>query len=168
LQAPPAFADIVRAIDDLERTVLQSRGIEGIALRYGYLYGPGTAYAADGTLAEDVRRRRIPVIGNGGGIFSYVHVEDAADATVLALNQGEAGIYNIVDDEPTPLREWLPIYAELLGAPQPMRVPKMVGQLVGSGSIGRPNSEGHPIARPKNCLAGVQAIRVGAKALPLT
>src|SRR5690606_18421995 len=111
------------------RTVLQTPKIEGIALRYGYLYGPGTAYATDGTMAEDVRHRRIPIIGNGGGIFSYVHVEDAADAAVMAVNQGEPGIYNIVDDEPTPLREWLPIYADLLGAPQLMRIPKVIGQL---------------------------------------
>ena len=129
MQAPPQVAPIVHAIADLERTVLRTPGIEGIVLRYGYFYGPGTVHAADGTLTEDVRRRRIPIIGNGNGVFSFVHVEDAAAATTLVLDHGEAGIYNIVDDEPARLREWLPIFAELLGAPRPMQVPKWVGRL---------------------------------------
>lgn len=127
--APAAFASIVHAIEDLERITLQTPGIEGIVLRYGYFYGPGTVYAADGTLAEDVRRRRIPIIGHGGGVFSFVHIDDAAAATVLALDRGEPGAYNIVDHEPAPLREWLPVFAELLGAPPPMRLPALIGRL---------------------------------------
>lgn len=128
--APDAFADGVEALDNLEHTVLNTPGIEGIILRYGYFYGPGTAFAADGTFAEDVRRRRVPIIGDGGGVFSFIHVEDAAAATVLALKHDRTGVYNIVDDEPAPLREWLPFYAELLGAPRPMRLPKFVGRLM--------------------------------------
>jgi 2-alkyl-3-oxoalkanoate reductase len=108
---------------------LNTPNIEGIILRYGYFYGPGTAYTGNGTLAEDVRRRRIPIIGDGGGVFSLIHIEDAAAATVIVLNHGAPGIYNIVDDEPAPLREWLPLYAELLGAPRPMRLPKFIGRL---------------------------------------
>ena len=134
-QAPAAFADAVHAIDNLEHTVLNTPGIDGIVLRYGYFYGPGTIYAADGTFAEDVRHRRIPIIGNGGGVLSFVHVDDAAAATVLALYQGKPGIYNIVDDDPTPFREWLPIYAALLNAPRPMRLPKFIGRL-GAGRFG--------------------------------
>ena len=134
-QAPAAFAEAVHAIDSLEQTVLNTPGIEGIALRYGYFYGPGTVYAADGTFAEDVRHRRVPIIGDGGGMLSFVHVDDAAAATVLALNQGEPGLYNIVDDDPTPFGEWLPIYAGLLGAPRPMRLPKAIGRL-GAGRFG--------------------------------
>jgi nucleoside-diphosphate-sugar epimerase len=127
--APAAFAEVVQAIDSLEHTVLNTPGVEGIVLRYGYFYGPGTAFAADGAFAEDVRRRRIPIMGDGGGVFSLIHLEDAAAATVLALDHGRPGLYNIVDDEPSPLREWLPVYAELLHAPRPMRVPKFVGRL---------------------------------------
>lgn len=133
--APSAFAPIVHAVDELEHTVLNSSGIEGIILRYGHFYGPGTAYAADGTVAEDVRRRRMPLIGGGGGVFSFVHVEDAAAATVLALNHGRSGIYNIVDDDPAPIGEWLPVYADLLDAPRPMRLPKLIGRL-GAGRFG--------------------------------
>ncbi|MBE7554554.1 MAG: NAD(P)-dependent oxidoreductase [Anaerolineales bacterium] len=127
--APAAFADVVQAIDNLEHTVLNTPDIEGIILRYGYIYGPGTSFAGDGTFAEDVRQRQVPIIGDGGGVFSFTHVEDAAAATVLALNHGQAGCYNIVDDEPVPLREWLPAYAELLHAPRPLRLPKFVGRL---------------------------------------
>lgn len=133
--APAAFANIIHAVDNLEHTVLNTPGIEGVVLRYGYFYGPGTIYAADGTFAEDVRHRRVPLIGDGGGVFSFIHIEDAAAATVLALNHGEAGIYNIVDDDPAPMREWLPLYANMLGAPPPMYLPKFIGQF-GAGRFG--------------------------------
>ena len=92
-------------------------------------------YAHDGTFAEDVLNRRIPIIGNGAGSFSFVHVEDAAAATVLALKHGQPGIYNIVDDEPSPFREWLPFYADLLKAPRPRHLPKIIGRL-GAGRFG--------------------------------
>ncbi|MCL4297302.1 MAG: NAD(P)-dependent oxidoreductase [Anaerolineae bacterium] len=127
--APAAFADVVYAVDNLEHTVLNTPGLDGIILRYGYFYGPGTGFAADGAFAEDVRQRHVPIIGDGGGVFSFIHVEDAAAATVLALDHGQPGRYNIVDDEPVPLQEWLPVYAELLDAPRPLRLPKFIGRL---------------------------------------
>lgn len=133
--APAAFASIIHAIDNLEHTVLNTPGIDGIILRYGYFYGPGTAYAVDGTFAEDVRHRRVPIIGDGGGVLSFIHVEDAAAATVLALNHGKAGIYNIVDDNPISIHEWLPSYADMLDAPRPLHLPKFVGRL-GAGHFG--------------------------------
>ena len=99
-------------------------------LRYGFFYGPDSAYASDGYLAREVRRRRFPIVGRGTGVFSYIHVDDAAAATVAAIARGRPGIYNVVDDEPAPLREWLPVYAEALGAKRPWRVPKFIARLV--------------------------------------
>jgi nucleoside-diphosphate-sugar epimerase len=121
--APPPFGDGIRAIDEMERAVVGAEGLEGLVLRYGWFYGPGTYYANDGSMAEDVRRRRFPVIGKGTGLFSFVHVDDAAAATVAAVERGAPGIYNVVDDDPAPQREWLPVYAEAIGAKKPWRVP---------------------------------------------
>ena len=109
--------------------------MQGIVLRYGLFYGPGTAYALEGSIREDIERRRLPIIGDGSGVFSFIHVEDAAAATVLTLHRGTPGIYNIVDDEPAPVREWVPVYASLLGAPRPMRIPRFLGR-VGAGRYG--------------------------------
>lgn len=128
--APGASVDIVRAIQSLEDTTLGEPRLEGIVLRYGYFYGPGSVYAVDGAFAEDVRRRKVPILGSGGGVFSFVHVADAAAATVLALDRGEPGVYQVVDDDPAPVAEWLPEYARILGAPSPLRVPRMVGRLI--------------------------------------
>jgi 2-alkyl-3-oxoalkanoate reductase len=124
------FAEGVEAIDQLERAVTGAEGLEGLVLRYGVFYGPGTYYASDGSSAEDVRRRRLPIVGRGEGVFSFIHVEDAADATVAAVEGGAPGVYNVVDDEPAPMREWLPLYAEALGAKPPRRVPKLLARLV--------------------------------------
>ena len=127
--APPAFAGMVQALDALEHTVLNTTGIDGIVLRYGYFYGPGTIYAADGSFVADVRKRRVPIIGSGNGVTSFIHVADAAAATVLAMNAGRPGIYNIVDDDPAPIRVWLPVVAALCGAPRPMALPAIIGRL---------------------------------------
>lgn len=118
------------AVDTLERSTVETPRLDGVVLRYGFFYGPGTAYAADGSWAEDARRRRLPVVGKGTGIFSFVHVEDAASATVLALERG-SGIYNVCDDEPARMSEWVPVYADALGAKPPRRVPRWVARLVG-------------------------------------
>ncbi len=128
--APGSFGGAVDALGDLERQVGSGEGFEGIVLRYGWLYGPGTYFASDGSQTEDVRKRRFPVIGKGEGTFSFIHVEDAAAATVAALERGTPGVYNVVDDEPAPQREWLPVFAEALGAKPPRRVPVWLAKLV--------------------------------------
>jgi nucleoside-diphosphate-sugar epimerase len=104
---------------------------EGLVLRYGGFYGPGTAIslAADAQMAAAIRKRLFPVIGDGGGVWSHVHIDDAATATVLAVERGEPGIYNIADDEPAPVREWLPALASALNAKPPRRIPRWLGRL---------------------------------------
>jgi nucleoside-diphosphate-sugar epimerase len=101
-----------------------------VVLRYGYFYGPGTSYASDGAQSQLVRKRRFPIMGGGAGVFSFVHVDDAAAATVRALDHGAPGAYNVVDDDPAPVREWLPVLAEALGAKKPWRVPAFVARMV--------------------------------------
>lgn len=129
LAAPAPLDRTVRALASLEAQVLGADGLEGVVLRYGFFYGPGTAYAADGSQAEQVRRRRLPVIGSGAGVFSFIHVEDAAMATVAAVAADAPGIYNIVDGEPAPWRDWLPFYADALGAGGPRHVPAFLARL---------------------------------------
>ena len=121
-RAPPIFRDIFDAIIALEASVLGAEAIEGLVLRYGNFYGPGTRFAADGADAELVRHQRFPVAGGGHGHWSFIHVHDAATATVRAIQHGHPGIYNIVDDEPAPVAEWLPVYAQALGAERPPEV----------------------------------------------
>ena len=123
------------ALADLEEQVLGAEGIEGFVLRYGWLYGPGTYYAADGSLADDTRRRRSPIVGAGTGTFSFVHVDDAAAATVAAVDRGAPGAYNVVDDEPAPMREWAPVYAQALGARPPRRAPVWLARLFAGADL---------------------------------
>jgi nucleoside-diphosphate-sugar epimerase len=118
------------AVAALEKAVLETPDIEGVALRYGSLYGPGTAYAADGSIAHLVRIRHFPIVGDGKGMTSFAHVDDAAAATVLALS-GPPGVFNIVDDEPAPRSEWVPFYAEALGAPPPRHVSALLVRMLG-------------------------------------
>jgi 2-alkyl-3-oxoalkanoate reductase len=127
--APPRTA--VEAILYLEQAVTTIEWGEGLALRYGGFYGPGTgiSLAPDAQMAAPIRKRRFPIVGDGGGVWSYVHIEDAAVATVAAVERGEPGIYNIVDDDPAPVREWLPVLAGALGAKPPRRVPRWLGRL---------------------------------------
>jgi nucleoside-diphosphate-sugar epimerase len=111
---------------------------EGVVLRYGAFYGPGTGISSDpdALLTKAIRKRRFPIIGDGGGVWSFVHIEDAAGATVAAVDNGAPGIYNIVDDEPVPVREWLPFVAEQLGSKKPMRVPRfMVRPMTGKAAL---------------------------------
>jgi nucleoside-diphosphate-sugar epimerase len=130
--APPPFDEGERAMLAHERQVLGTEGIEGLVLRYGQFYGPGTYYTpGSGSIAKQVEKRMLPVIGPGTGMGSFIHVEDAAGATVAALDHGGPGIYNVTDDEPAPVREWLPVYAEALGAKPPRRVPTWLARLVG-------------------------------------
>lgn len=120
----------VQAVVALEKAVLGTPGIEGVALRYGALYGPGTAYDRGGSVAELVRRRHYPIVGGGTGWTSFLHVDDAARAAVLAI-EGPTGAFNICDDRPAPLNEWLPYYASMLFAPPPRHVPPFVVRALG-------------------------------------
>jgi nucleoside-diphosphate-sugar epimerase len=128
--APWPFSRSVEALHALDAAVTQTDGIEGLVLRYGFFYGPGSGYAADAYWADQVRRRRFPIVGSGRGIFSYIHVDDAASATVAAIERGRPGIYNVVDDDPAPVSEWLPAYADAVGAKKPRRVPAFIARFV--------------------------------------
>ncbi|HXS44721.1 MAG TPA: NAD(P)-dependent oxidoreductase [Solirubrobacteraceae bacterium] len=123
------------AIRYLETAVLGADWTEGIVLRYGAFYGPGTSMAPGADQIEMVRKRRFPLVGDGGGVWSFIHVADAAEATVAAVEHGSRGIYNIVDDDPAPVADWLPALAQTLGAKKPMRVPRLVGRLF-AGEVG--------------------------------
>ena len=127
LNAPAPFGAAVHTIAEMERAVVDT---DGLVLRYGWFYGPGTYYGEGGSSDSDVTKRRFPVVGAGEGTFSFIHVDDAAAATVAALDRGEPGIYNIVDDEPAQMRDWLPVYAEAIGAKPPRRVPLWLAKLV--------------------------------------
>ena len=129
-EAPWPWSRSIEALHELEEAVTQTEGISGLALRYGFFYGPGSSYASGGFYEREVRRRRFPVVGKGSGTFSFIHVDDAADATLAAVERGAPGIYNVVDDEPAPLREWLPVYAEAVGAKPPRRVPRFLARLL--------------------------------------
>ena len=125
-----AYRGTFEAVRSTEAITLGDRELPGVVLRYGFFYGPGTFYAPDGSFAEDVRGGKVPLVGQGTGVFSFIHVEDAAAATLAALERGEPGIYNIVDDEPAALAEWLPRYVEWLGAPPPKRVSRWLARLL--------------------------------------
>jgi 2-alkyl-3-oxoalkanoate reductase len=121
-EASPGIAGSVRTYMQIEERVLTAPGLEGVALRYGFFYGPGTYQdPATGSVSRQVREQQYPVIGSGQGIFSFVHVEDAAAATVAAL-EAEPGIYNVVDDDPSAMHIWLPAFARFLGAPAPREI----------------------------------------------
>ena len=136
----------------LERATIEAEGIEGVALRYGYFYGPGTFFDPAGSTYADVLKRRYPIVGKGTGVFSFIHVADAAAATVAAI-AGPPGVYNVVDDDPAPLREWLPAYAEAIGAKPPRRVPLWLARLVaGQMAVSALNLRGASNAKAKREL----------------
>ena len=112
LDAPDAIRPLAEAVAELERQTLQTQGLEGVVLRYGWFYDPGTNNDPDdGSIPRSVRKGRAPIVGDGAGTDSFVHVEAAARATMVALDREKPGIYNIVDDAPARLREWLPVVA---------------------------------------------------------
>src|SRR5215218_6339421 len=123
----PAMSETLAAIRYLEQSVTDARGV---ALRYGGFYG-----SVDDAQLELVRKRRFPIVGDGGGVWSFVHLDDAATATVLALERDATGIYNVVDDEPAPVRDWLPVLADAIGAKPPRRVPRWLARLA-AGEVG--------------------------------
>lgn len=120
--ASPAVASDARIVTELERRLLETPNLEGIALRYGFFYGPGTWFAPGGDVAQQVRQQQFPIVGNGEGVWSWLHIEDAAIATVAAAEQGNPGIYLIADDRPLEVREWLSAFARWLNAPPPPQV----------------------------------------------
>jgi nucleoside-diphosphate-sugar epimerase len=126
LDAPAAIRPVVEAVASLERQTLEA---EGVVLRYGWFYGPGTNFDPEGAIPQAIRKGRMPFIGAGAGTYSFISVQDAAEATVRALQHGASGIYNIVDDAPAPLSEWLPFAVGLLKAPQPNRIDEAVARL---------------------------------------
>ena len=127
---PPKMREALAAIRHLEQAVLDARWTEGIVLRYGGFYGPGTSFTAGGEIYEIIRRRKFPLVGDGGGVWSFIQIGDAAEATVAAVEHGIRGVYNVVDDEPARVAEWLPALARELGAKKPMRVPRFVVRLL--------------------------------------
>jgi nucleoside-diphosphate-sugar epimerase len=128
------FGKAAASMLDLERQVTEAEGMDGLVLRYGFFYGPGTWFVQGTSLAKAYQRRLSPIVGSGAGVFSFIHVDDAAAATVVAVERGEPGIYNVVDDEPAPANEWMPAFAEAVGAKPPRRVPLWLGRLVAGGN----------------------------------
>ena len=120
--APPAVAADVSVIRELERRLFETPDIEVIAMRYGFFYGPGTWFNPDGDVARQVRERQFPIVGNGEGVWSWLHIDDAAMATVAAAEQGNAGVYIVANDRPLPVREWLSSFAQFVNAPPPPQV----------------------------------------------
>jgi nucleoside-diphosphate-sugar epimerase len=121
VDASPRIAGSARAYAELEARLQAAGDIEGVALRYGFYYGPGTWYHTDGASADQVRRGEIPIIGDGEGVWSWIHIDDAAVATADALT-APPGIYHIVDDDPSPVSAWLPAFARFVGAPPPPHI----------------------------------------------
>jgi nucleoside-diphosphate-sugar epimerase len=125
----PAMRKTFQAILHVESSVLGEPGLEGFVLRYGAFYGPGTSLGHGGSMLEEIRRRRVPIVGKGTGYWSFVHIDDAASATLAAVEAASPGLYNICDDEPAPVSAWLPFLAEALGAKPPRHIPKWLGRL---------------------------------------
>jgi len=133
---PKGFEKTLTAIRHLESAVLQADGLAGVVLRYGSFYGPGTSFSDGGTYLEAIRKRRFPLVGDGGGVWSFVHIDDVATATAAAIADGAPGVYNVVDDEPAPVCEWLPALAEAIGAKPPRRLPLWFAPLpAGAGAV---------------------------------
>jgi nucleoside-diphosphate-sugar epimerase len=133
---PKQVRTTIAAIRHLEEAVLDAADIEGVVLRYGGFYGPGTSLAPEGgEHLEAVRQRKFPIIGSGAGVWSFVHIADAAAATVAAIEGGAPGVYNIVDDDPAPVRDWLPALAAAVGAQPPRHIPAWLGRLVAGGHV---------------------------------
>lgn len=132
---PRAMRESLAAVQHLEEAVLGASWTDGIVLRYGGFYGPNTSMTVGSEQFEMIKKRKFPVAGNGASVWSFIHIADAAEATVAAIDRGTPGIYNIADDDPAPVSEWLPSLAETLGAPKSMHVPRFVGRMF-AGEVG--------------------------------
>jgi len=158
--APPeAMRETLAAIRHLEDAVVGADWTQGIVLRYGGFYGPGTSLGPDGEHARMIRRRKFPIVGAGTGVWSFVHIEDAAQATADAIGRGRPGIYNIVDDEPARVADWLPAVAESLGGKRPLRVPLWLGRLLGgeAAAVMMTDARGASNAKAKHELGWLPA-----------
>jgi nucleoside-diphosphate-sugar epimerase len=131
-QAPKPIRRSTAALASLERTVLDAGGT---VLRYGYFYGPGSAISREGSTGREVARGRLPIVGSGAGVWSFIHVDDAAAATVAALTANKRGVFNVVDDEPARVAKWIPALARALGASKPRKVPALLARAL-AGSYG--------------------------------
>ncbi|MGH7571713.1 MAG: NAD-dependent epimerase/dehydratase family protein [Gemmatimonadota bacterium] len=134
---PPAvFRRTLDALRELEAAVLGAERLEGLVLRYGWFYGPGTSIGEGGSVVEAVRRRQMPIVGKGTGIWSFAHIDDVAGATLAAVERGAPGVYNVADDDPAPVAEWLPALAEAVGARPPRGIPAWLARLhVGAAGV---------------------------------
>ena len=141
---PKAMRQTLAAFVELEKTVTTPTGLEGLVLRYGNFYGPGSA-----ALLDAVRQHKLPVVGSGAGLWSFIHLADAADATVAALNRGTPGVYNIVDDDPAPAAEWIPYLAEVAGAKPPLHVPVWAGRLAAGEAVVSMMTQAHGSSNSK-------------------
>ena len=151
---PRSMQRTLEAITRMERLVVQAPAIEGIVLRYGFFYGPGTSFDRGGEIFEAVRRRHFPIVGSGAGVWSFIHVDDVASATATAIEGATPGIYNIVDDEPMEVATWLGEYARTIGAKPPRHVPAWLGRLVigDAGLVMMTESRGSSNAKAKRAL----------------
>lgn len=158
-EPPAGMEQTVGAIRHVEDSVLAASWTQGLVLRYGGFYGPHTSLGPDGEQTDAVRRRRFPVVGDGGGVWSFVHIADAAEATVAAVEGGAPGVYNVVDDEPASVATWLPVLAESLGAKAPMHVPRLVGRLLAgeTGTVMMTELRGASNAKARQELGWVPA-----------
>ena len=152
---PRSVRRLIAAIRHLEQAVLDAPWTEGIVLRYGAFYGPGTSLAPAAEQFELVRKHKFPLVGGGGGVWSFIHIADAAEATAAAVERGSRGVYNVVDDDPAPVAEWLPALAQTLGAKKPVRVPRFVGRLFAgeAGAVMMTELRGASNAKAKRELA---------------
>jgi nucleoside-diphosphate-sugar epimerase len=141
--------EMIGAIRYLEERVVAAKELEGIVLRYGGFYGPGTSFAEDGESVEAIRKRAFPIVGGGGGLASFIHIEDAARATFAAIERGRRGIYNIVDDDPAPVSAWLPYAADVVGAKPPRHVPYWLGRLFAGEMLATMMVEGRGASNAK-------------------
>jgi len=132
IDAPQPFGGIVRATVEGERLATTTDGVSGVVLRYGQLYGPGTYFDRTGDFARQARSRMLPIVGGGNGVFSFLHLDDAATSAIAAIDHG-SGVYNVTDDDPAPAREWVPAFCAEVGAPPPLRLPAWVARLAAGG-----------------------------------
>jgi 2-alkyl-3-oxoalkanoate reductase len=135
-EPPKSFSKSLAAIRHLEHAVTTAGNIEGFVMRYGIFYGPGTGFSRDGAIVETIRKRKLPIVGDGNGHWSFVHMKDVARATVAAITNGSPGIYNIVDDDPAPVKTWLPYLAEAVQAKPPRKLPVWLAKFfIGEGGV---------------------------------